>query len=318
MHRIKMHEAGDAFWAHDASSDVRVEICPIPIPTLTERYMWIDQTFPVRSVMFPLAKSVGNKFIHVVSYAHMGFNWRYMDKTQIWTNDGTSRTIGEYGQHLSYGWNYLNGSYNTMRIDCRAAYLCLWVKPEQREVSKGLYYPNTIVEVFRASDITYSIHRPYSDAHMVPHSWMKDFRAFISENTGITMLPPPIPVVAPYLLIAFFKSLASLGLSLIPYIGPLLAISSELGMEAILEPDSFPKDALGLAFGIVGGIISSGKDIVEYRKKNTKDGGDDEDVDLSGPIKAMKEWIALNEQELNIAYGLGRITEVHDDLPGIG
>lgn len=60
----------------DMSKDKMAAFVPIPVPTKEERYLWIDLTYPVRGVYFPVCYKANVECAHMCKYARLDFKAR--------------------------------------------------------------------------------------------------------------------------------------------------------------------------------------------------------------------------------------------------
>ena len=234
----------DNFWEYRDYDLGQAKICfmPIPMPTLEEQFLWIDLTIPVRAIYFPLAWKCADRFEHLCSYLMLDFRQGVM---RVYHETGwvdrqlnLTRGIGPQQGHM-------------VRIDVPGIYELLAIPRHERAPGKAVTHPGRLIELKNSGPCAGRT----TESFMGLTNWV-DLVDIVNAHHGVNLQYTPTthqPWVA-----NMIRGFAAVAIGLIPGIGPLLALSFEIGMQAIMNPDAFrAENILGLAPDILDAIIGS-------------------------------------------------------------
>ncbi|KAL9629014.1 MAG: hypothetical protein Q9204_005522 [Flavoplaca sp. TL-2023a] len=270
---------------------------PVILPTKEEGKMYLDLTFPIRGIFFPLAQNAGPRYEVMCKYARLDFKRLAVkipyditeeeDRLQRSVQKSLMSHIGMPMDDEAKGVvqdSSLDSSEGPLPLDEHNA-LCL-----QRDVEFGLnYQPEWTIE-FDVVPLVILLAIPRNDRKPDdnPYRYLKAIRALSLRDLSSVTLSTDMEDgnyadLANVLKITqgvsfeyakdtdynflpdLLNGLVTIGLSCIPVVGPLLACAEQIAYDAITDPDKFTdENAAGLTKDIIGAILDSARDAKDH------------------------------------------------------
>ncbi|KAF5608578.1 uncharacterized protein FSUBG_4506 [Fusarium subglutinans] len=299
---------------------------PVEIQHNDTQWLWIDATIPLRAIYFPVAFSTDQAFPNLCTYVVVDF--RHRTQLLIRGTDGVLRNL-TVNSHNGLGWHdNLTWGFNITDI---IAYLS--IPHKLRNPDYGLFTSKQRGQELVVSANSTIMWRS-SSATITHRDFFRemDFARILSANFGVEVGWRPYqhnPFLRDLLL-----RIAQLGLGFIPGVGPILSVAFGIGVQLLIDPDSFGRDnVLDLSFAVLESVISSGKrsqkfiapdwlaqcpcggqqrgvPLTDQQREARKKLGEEINNRLTAELNAQPVIRSLEEQEKLLTR---RVEEVHDE-----
>ncbi|KAG4254485.1 hypothetical protein FPRO04_09686 [Fusarium proliferatum] len=299
---------------------------PVEIQHRDTQWLWIDATIPLRAIYFPVAFNTDQAFPHLCTYVVIDF--RHRTQLQMSGTTGVTRTL-TLNSHNGLGWHDgLTWGFNITDI---IAYLS--IPHKLRNPDYGLFaskHRGQELVVWANSSLVWR-----SSVSITNHPDFfreMDFARILSATFGVEI------GWRPYQHNPFLRDLliriTQLGLGFIPGVGPILSVAFGIGVQLLIDPDSFDRDnILDLSFAVLESVISSGKrsqkfiapdwlaqcpcggqqrgvPLTDQQREARKKLGEEINNRLTAELNAQPVISSLEEQEKLLT---GRVEEVQDE-----
>lgn len=210
-------------------------LIPVPMPTKEEKYLWMDLTFPVKAIRFPLCHEAAEEYRNMATYVQLDFKRRdiTLKATDLGRHCPTGWTTFRRNPKMGFNYHYCY----TIKFDVLQL-LELLVLP-RRDRKQGLD-PYSYLEVFYAWNISATkAETTVKDSGMQPENIVDLIKLFNTEQG--TSVSWDKSSENRNFITNVIVNLAQVGAAMIPYVGPLLVIAIDLGYQAILDVEQFKK-----------------------------------------------------------------------------
>ena len=235
-----------------------------PVPMANTRYMLVDWVNPFRAIYFPLAHQAGPGYEDLCVYLMIDFRLR--KGVQMYSPYGDNKWLS-LNFNRETGLTYRH--QDTMSFDLKGIYNYLVLPQQLRDVNKGLYKSADTTDQLI---VMYDMTRPSFYMRKVatrPFVREMDLAKVISDNFGVDVTWQPYEYSS--WVVNFIVKITTVGLGFIPVVGPLLAVSFSVGLQAITDPDAFTEEnILDLSVDVIAGIVSAGQGVGENLPKSFK------------------------------------------------
>lgn len=214
------------------------------MPTEEEVNMWIDLSWPIRAVQFPLCQKAREHYQHMATFRQLDFKRR-----EIWMKGYGGREnptgITHYARDIHRGLRYF--PMLTLKLDVLNIQRLAMLSPSSTETD--LYME--AAQTFRAPDVNHEDAKLTTISKGMENNNMIDIVKLWSAEQGIKISYDKVQQ-DPHFLVGAVVNLVQVGAGCVPYIGPLLVIAVEFGYQAILNPDQFRRSVYGEALAARG------------------------------------------------------------------
>lgn len=246
-------------WAYHGQ--VRPRLIHFNLPTSPEKYLWIDLSWPIRNILLPISQVPYANEKPNCTYVQINFRQLTGDLAYDgWAENGNQKFrkwVGDNKRGLVF-----DESAATMRIDLDLLYKQLTLPRHMRRNDFNVLAP---LQVHRWDAVPYDPTLPMNSSgnsetgtlvsnypltggtHSRESTEGVAFDIFLSRISGVQVefRPPP-----PNVMVNVLNTVVSAGLGLVPVIGPLLAIGSDLAFKVLEDPHGFEiKNLLTAEFG---------------------------------------------------------------------
>ncbi|KAH7159050.1 hypothetical protein DER46DRAFT_627454 [Fusarium sp. MPI-SDFR-AT-0072] len=225
---------------------------PVEIQDRNTQWLWIDATIPLRAIYFPVAFVTDQAFQTLCTYVVIDF--RHRDRIEMISNTGVSRIITPTS-HNGLGWHDgLTWGFNIPDI---IAYLS--ISHKLRNPDYGVFNSKAWGQELVVWTSSIPTWRSSFAITNHPHFFREmDFARILTATFGVEIGWRPYQY-NPFLRDMLVR-IAQLGLSFIPGVGPILSVAFGIGVQLLIDPDSFGRDnILDLTFAVLESVIDSGK-----------------------------------------------------------
>ena len=240
----------------DKGGPLKTILRPIPLQP-DRKFMLIDWVNPFRAVYFPIAHQAGPGYEDLCVYLMIDFRLRQSVTINSPAYDSTVEM--KFDRELGLTYRHTD----VMSFDLKGIYNYLMLPQQLRNPDKDLYSPknpnDALVTLWNCSR-----QKPYSaqGAKVVTRTFLReiDLVSVINDNYGVDVTWQPYEYSS--WVIDFLTHITELGLGFIPVIGPMLSVSFSIGLQAIVDPDSFEgENILNLSADIIAGLIGTGMEV---------------------------------------------------------
>lgn len=227
--------SGSTYWdLYPWQEKKMVALVPVMVPSKTDRYLWVDLTYPLRGIYIPKMHVALPQYKHMCRYSRLKFTAR---------NEVTLKTDTKVG-HLeikpdrTWGWGVRaewTARINTFDLAVVLTLPERMIKEEYRDpYASVMLFPSSTV-VLKKDGREKKDDR--EDENMNPGNVI-DLADLLSKQEGI-----PLQYATnehdPHWFIKTIAGIAAVGAGCIPVIGPLLSVSIALTTDALTEPEKF-------------------------------------------------------------------------------
>ena len=252
--------------SRDKGGPLKTILRPIPLQP-DRKFMLIDWVNPFRAVYFPIAHQAGPGYEDLCVYLMIDFRLR---QSVTINSPAYGRTVEmKFDRELGLTYRHTD----VMSFDLKGIYNYLMLPQQLRNPDKDLYSPknpkDALVTLWNCSHPT-----PYS-AQGVKADTFKfvreiDLVKVINDNYGVDVTWQPYEYSS--WVIDFLTHITELGLGFIPVIGPMLSVSFSIGLQAIVDPDSFEgENILNLSADIIAALIGTGMEVRDNLPENNQE-----------------------------------------------
>lgn len=214
------------------------------MPTEEEVNMWIDLSWPIRAIQFPLCQKARDHYQHMATFRQLDFKRR-----EIWMKGYGGREnptgIFHYDRDIHRGLHYY--PYLTLRLDVLNVQRLAMLSPSATQTD--LYMETA--ETLRAPDVKHDGAQLTTISKGMENNNMIDIVKVWSAEQGLKISYDKVQQ-DPHFLVSVTVNLMQVGAGSVPLIGPLLVIAVEFGYQAILNPDQFRRSVYGEAIAARG------------------------------------------------------------------
>ena len=252
---------------YDSGGKIKVILRPVPVSSKEDNFMFVDLVQQVRAVYFPLAHKSGPQNEDLCTYVMVDFRLRKGVEIRMPTEDKQVSLPFRYSTGLGYR------HHETMCFDVRGIYNYLMIPRQLRNPEKGLYKTaepgEELITLLDCHQIKISPTVIRLDRHFIRSI---DLASVIGDNFGVDVIWSPHQFES--WVLKFMEHSVYLGLGLVPEVGPLLAVSWSIGMQAITNPDAFKaENVLHLSADVLQAIVGTAIGANPNVPKGFKSGG---------------------------------------------
>ncbi|CAO1603427.1 hypothetical protein XANCAGTX0491_007015 [Xanthoria calcicola] len=252
---------------YDNGGKIKVILRPVPVGSKEDNFMFVDLVQQVRAVYFPLAHKSGPQNEDLCTYVMVDFRLRKGFEIRMPAEDKQVPLPFRYLTGLGYR------HHETMCFDVRGIYNYLMIPRQLRNPEKGLYKTaepgEELITLLDCLQIKISPTVIRLDRYFIRSI---DLATVIGDNFGVDVVWSPHQFES--WVLKFMEHSVYLGLGLVPEIGPLLAVSWSVGMQAITNPDAFKaENVLHLSADVLQAIVGTAIGANPNVPKGFKSGG---------------------------------------------
>ncbi|KAI4279236.1 MAG: hypothetical protein L6R38_005088 [Xanthoria sp. 2 TBL-2021] len=189
---------------------IKVILRPVPVGGKEDNFMFVDLVQQLRAVYFPVAYKSGPQDEDLCTYLMVDFRLRKGVEIRIPSEDKKISLPFRYSTGLGYRYH------------------------ETIYFNKTATAGEELITLLDCNQIKLSPTTTRLDRHFIRSI---DLGSVISDNFGVDVVWSPYEYSS--WVLNFMEHSVYLGLGLVPEIGPLLAVSWSIGMQALTNPDAF-------------------------------------------------------------------------------
>lgn len=241
-----------------------------PVPLRPDRsfdetqFMLIDWVNPFRAVYFPIAHQAGPGYEDLCVYLMIDFRLRQGVTINSPAHNETVDMKFDREKGLTYRHR------DVMSFDLKGIYNYLMLPQQLRNPDKDLYMPkNPKDALITLWDCSKQYPFAVSELKVARLQFFReiDLVNVINDNYGVDVTWQPYQYSS--WVVDFLTHIVELGLGFIPVIGPMLSVSFSIGLQAIMDPDSFQgENILNLSADVIAALISTGRGVRDNLPKS--------------------------------------------------
>ena len=237
----------------DQGGPLKTILRPVPIKT-DKRFMLIDWVNPFRAVYFPIAHQAGKGYEDLCIYLMIDFRLRQ----GVTINSPLYQHTVDMKFDRELGLTYRHT--DVMSFDLKGIYNYLMLPQQLRNPDKDLYSPknpkDSLITLWNCHQQTFQI----VGSQTLGFLREIDLVSVINDNYGVDVTWQPYEYSS--WVVDFLTHVTGLALGFIPVIGPMLSVSFSIGLQAIVDPDSFKgENILNLSADVIAGLIGTGMEV---------------------------------------------------------
>ena len=223
---LEMAPAGENYYHGDNRVVVR------PVPLLATEYMFVDLTMPLRAIYFPVAQQSDASFPDMCTYLMMDF--RNRPEIEMVVPASPFLSVFYTTPEMGLGNDHI---YDTISINIRDLRALLSLPRQLRDPYVDPFTGNDEIEAPIQWSSCWTVNKNRAPKTTIPSDKQIDLTTIISANLGIDIKWNPYE--HNNFVLKLIKNLISVGLDLIPVVGPLLSTEFTIGSTLLFNQGAF-------------------------------------------------------------------------------